>query len=151
MINKYVPQFISKIAKIKETPREPIYKKLRELVLDLPASTYKSKDLPLPSLKRHISFRGETVALNNTQYNELIGYTNGYLPDGSTFMLPMKEYLNDLVTKEWFNNTDVDLQSLMIRQVVGKYHKLGRGMFKARNEEYQKDMLNKVHKRMGLE
>ena len=150
-ISENIPQFMTKLAKIKHKPREPIYLKLQELAMHLPTSFYKNKDLAIPRLSRTITVRGETVTLTNDQYNELIGYSNGVDPDGITFMTPMKEYLNDLVGQPWFTAFPASSQSKMIRGVIQRYHTAGRNMFKANNDQFRSDMMDKITTRMGLE
>ena len=134
---------------------EPIYTKLRDLSLNLPKMLYKedyeNRTLALPKLNRTQQLANEYVTLDNHQYNELIGYTNGYRPNGKKFMRPMKEYLNELVQKSWFNKKPELMQSLIIRDVVKKYQSYGRKMFKANNKQFRDDIIEKKKNRVGLE
>tara|TARA_Y100001938_G_C8097992_1_gene439457 strand:+ start:1581 stop:6155 length:4575 start_codon:yes stop_codon:yes gene_type:complete len=123
---------------------EPIYEKIRELVLHLPEQNYKARDLAIPRLNRRLVFRNESVYLNNKQYNELIGYSNGYLPDGKTFTVPLKTYLNKLVTDSSFKSTAPDYQAQVIRSVIRQYQKVGRNIFKSRNKQFQEDIIKKI-------
>ena len=156
-INQYavtpMVEFGKKIGLLKyhEKRQDPIYKKLRDLVLHLPEQSYKARELPLPRLSRTLRIQNESVTLDNKQYRELIGYTNGYNPDGSKFMKPMKEYLNELVQTQKFNKYPEELQSELIRSVIREYHKAGRNMFKAMNKQFQDDAIEKINERMGIE
>ena len=157
-INSMVGGFssvMSNLGRIKEKQSEPIYKQLRDLSLHLPTTAFKDRELPLPKLNRRITVRGSSVNLTNDQYNELIGYANGYNPNGKKFMRPMKEHLNILVEKEWFRKESDYMKALIIRNVVSKYQKIGREMFKSNNKQFQNDMIErineKISQRMGLE
>jgi len=139
------------LAKYQEKRQDPVYKKLRDLVLHLPEKSYKNRDLPLPRLSRTLRIQNESVTLDNKQYSDLIGYTNGYHPDGRKFMKPMKEYLNELVQTDKFNAYPEELQSELIKSIVREYHKAGRSMFKAMNKQFQNDAITKINESMGIE
>ena len=117
---------------------------MRELVLHLPEQNYKSRDLALPRLNRRLVFRNESVYLNNKQYNELIGYSNGYLPNGKKFTTPLKDVLNKLIKKKSFEGYDPLYQSLIIRNIIRNYQSTGRKIFKARNKQFQEDIIKKI-------
>lgn len=137
--------------KVKHKRTEPIYKKLKELGLHLPEEVYESKELAIPKLSRTLVLANERVTLNNEQYNELINYTVGVLPSGKRYMKHMKEYLNGLVQKDWFDKKPPLMQSLYIRNAISKYRKVGRKMFKRYNKQFREDIVNKRNKRMGIE
>ena len=148
-------QAAKRLMRLSEKRREAIYNEIEDLALHLPSSMYKSGQLPLPKLKRNImmSYQGirQSVTLDNKQYNELIGYTNGYTPDGKKFMKPMKEYLNELVSKEWYKKQPSEIRSVIIRNVIKKYHKNGTAIFKQKNKQFQEDIRNKFKTSMGIE
>ena len=156
-INRYAVSPMKKalkltgLAKYQEKRQDPVYKKLRDLVLHLPEKSYKNRDLPLPRLSRTLRIQNESVTLDNKQYSDLIGYTNGYHPDGRKFMKPMKEYLNELVQTDKFNAYPEELQSELIKSIVREYHKAGRSMFKAMNKQFQNDAITKINESMGIE
>lgn len=148
-------QAAKRLIRLSEKRREAIYNEIEDLALHLPSSMYKSGQLPLPKLKRNImmSYQGirQSVTLDNKQYNELIGYTNGYTPDGKKFMKPMKEYLNELVSKGWYKKQPSEIRSVIIRNVIKKYHKNGTAIFKQKNKQFQEDIRNKFKTSMGIE
>jgi hypothetical protein len=144
-----------RLMRVSEKRRDPIYNEIEGLALHLPTSMYKSGQLPLPKLRRNItmSYQGvrQSVTLDNKQYNELIGYTNGYKPDGTRFMKPMKQYLNELVSKDWYKKQPSEIRSVIIRNVIKKYHKNGTNIFKRFNKQFQKDISDKFKTSMGIE
>ena len=142
---------MSNLGRLKEKRSEPIYEQLRELSLHLPATAFKDRELPLPKLGRRITVYGSSVALTNDQYNELIGYANGYTPDGKRYIRPMKDHLNSLVGQDWFKKESDYMKALMIRNVVRRYQKHGREMFKSRNKQFQDDIIDRINERVGLE
>ena len=145
----YVNQFltlpgIKQLARPTQKRSEPIYEKLRELVLHLPEQNYKSRELAIPRLNRRLVVRNQSVYLNNKQYNELIGYSNGYLPNGKKFRAPLKDVLNALVKRKGFNDYDPLYQSMIIRNYIRSYQKTGRKIFKAKNKQFQEDIRKKL-------
>jgi len=144
-INKFLTlPGIKQVLRPTQKRSEPIYEKIRELVLHLPEQNYKSRDLALPRLNRRLVFRNESVYLNNKQYNELIGYSNGYLPNGKKFTTPLKDVLNKLIKKKSFEGYDPLYQSLIIRNIIRNYQSTGRKIFKARNKQFQEDIIKKI-------
>ena len=144
-INKFLTlPGIKQVLRPTQKRSEPIYEKIRELVLHLPEQNYKSRELALPRLNRRLVFRNESVYLNNKQYNELIGYSNGYLPNGKKFTTPLKDVLNKLIKKKRFEGYDPLYQSLIIRNIIRNYQSTGRKIFKARNKQFQEDIIKKI-------
>ena len=67
------------------------------------------------------------------------------------YMKPMKEYLNELVSKEWYKKQPSEIRSVIIRNVIKKYHKNGTAIFKQKNKQFQEDIRNKFKTSMGIE
>tara|TARA_R110002074_G_scaffold237917_2_gene409923 strand:+ start:647 stop:5194 length:4548 start_codon:yes stop_codon:yes gene_type:complete len=142
---------MSGLGRAKQKRSDPIYGTLKRLSLNLPTLSFSKRELPIPKLGRRLSYENESVSLTNDQYNELVGYANGYLPSGKQYTKPMKEYLNELVEQAWFKKEADEFQALMIRNVIKKYQKYGRDMFKQNNDQFQEDIISKLNQRMGLE